>query len=258
LTQEERLKNIVHYLKENRKIRLEQICEKFDISRDSARRDLVRLEQSGTIVRTHGGAVLAASSLSTQRYEERLETMDAKRSIGRAAAHRITDGESVLMNASTTVQAAAEALTAKHLTVITNSLDITNILGMKEEIRIHLLGGEFNPWNRNVTGAQTLEMLSTFSVQTLLLGACSVNEQGISSPLVDEAYMKREMIRRADRVIVLADHQKFNKSFIHHVSGLQDIDMLITDIEPPPALKEACALHNIELIIAQGGINDDY
>ncbi|MDF2958299.1 MAG: glcR [Paenibacillus sp.] len=249
MSQEERLKDIVQYLQEHGKIRVDQMCDRFGISRDSARRDLVKLEEAQLIIRTHGGAMLPAAGQTVPRYEERLGNTEGKRRIGQAAAQLIQDGESIMLNASTTVQAMAEAVTAQGITVITNSIDVAGLMGKKEGMQVHLLGGQYHPWNRSVTGAQTVEMLRNFRVNTLFLGACSLSVDGLSSPLVEESYMKRGMIRSAGRVVVLADHHKFDRMFLHHVCSLEEMDVLITDLKPPVFLQEALDRYGVQTIV---------
>jgi DeoR/GlpR family transcriptional regulator of sugar metabolism len=258
MTQDERLKDILDYLKEHGKIRVDEICERYEVSRDTARRDLVKLEDTKLIVRIHGGAMLSTFTHHAAHYEERFENCDAKLQIGQRAAELIKEGEHILMDASTTVHSAAEAISVRNVVVVTNSIDVATTLGKKDSIKVHLLGGEFNAWNRNVTGIQSIEMLRNFRVQTLFIGACGLTLEGLNSPLVEEAYLKREMIRRADRVVVLADSSKFNKVFFHHVCSLEEIDVLITDREPPTFMQEAFKEYNIEILITRGGESCDY
>ncbi|WP_160397732.1 DeoR/GlpR family DNA-binding transcription regulator [Paenibacillus sp. MMS18-CY102] len=259
MNQDERLKGIIGYLKENGKIRLEQVCELYQVSRDSARRDLVKLEEARLIVRTRGGAILSSPNLSTKPYEERLENKEIKQRIGKAAAALIQDGETLFLNASTTVQAAVEACAAKdiYMTAVTNSIDAAAVLGKRPNGKVHLLGGQYNAWHRSVTGSQTIAMIREFRVQTLLLGACAITPDGLSSPQLEETYVKREMIVKADRVIVLADSGKYQQPFLHHVCGLDKIDVLITDAEPPAAVRELLDRYEVEIIIANEGENDD-
>lgn len=197
MTQDERLKGILKYLKENGQIRMEQICEIFHISRDSARRDLVKLEEARLIVRTHGGAMLPSTGISIISYEDRMQEKASKKRIGRLAAEFIRDGETLFLDASTTVQAAVEACEAKNINAVTNSIDVAAFLGKKQNGKVHLLGGEYNAWHRNVTGPQTIGMIRDYRVQTLFLGACAITPEGLSTPSLEEAYVKREMIARA-------------------------------------------------------------
>lgn len=256
MMQDERLKAIHQHMRDNGRIRIEQICEMFQVSRDSARRDLVKLEEARLIVRVHGGAILPSSGAATKPYEERIQNLEAKQRIGRAAARLIQDGETLFVDASTTVQAAVEAISAQDITTVTNSIDVAAALGKSQIGQVHLLGGEYNTWHRNVTGPQTIAMIREFRVQTLLLGACAITSDGLSSPLVEEAYVKREMAARADRVVVLADRSKFQQSFLHHVCSLESIDVLVTDAEPPAMVQELLMKHGIEIVIADEGEHD--
>lgn len=257
MTQDERLKDILQYLKEAGAIRVEEICERYQVSRDTARRDLVKLEEKQLITRTHGGAVLPSYNPDIRRYELRSENLIGKQAIGQKAASLVEDGEILLLDTSTTIQWAAEALTARNLTVVTNSIDVASTLGKKGASKLHLLGGQFNAWHRNVTGMETLEQLRHYHVKTVFIGACGMTLEGLNSPSVEEAYLKREMIRRSDRVIVLADYSKFNKRYLHDVCGLEEIDMLITDIEPPAYMREALQQHDIQIITSNGGDGHD-
>lgn len=256
MTQDERLEDIVKYLKQYGKIQLEDICKLYKVSRDTARRDLVKLNDTKLIVRVQGGAILATFTSQVPHYEQRFADRDSKRKIGQLAAALVKDNEYLFMDASTTVQLTAEALSARNLVVVTNSIDVAVILGKKGGIKIHLLGGELDFWNRSITGVEAMEMLRNYHVQTLFVGACGFTIDGLSSPIVEEAYLKREMIRRAERVVVLADHSKFTKVFFHHICGLEEIDVLITDKEPPEFLQDVLTKYNIECLIAIGGEQD--
>jgi DeoR/GlpR family transcriptional regulator of sugar metabolism len=257
MTQDERLKDILEYLKQYGKIHMEDICKRYKVSRDTARRDLVKLNDTKLIVRVQGGAMLSTFASQVPHYEQRFADRDIKRKIGQTAAALVKDNDYLFMDASTTVQLTAESLSAHNLVVVTNSIDVAIILGKKGGMKIHLLGGEFDFWNRSVTGVEAMEMLRNYHVQTLFVGACGFTLDGLSSPIVEEAYLKREMIRRAERVVVLADCSKFTKVFFHHICGLEEIDVLITDKEPPEYLKDALTQYNIECLIAMGGEHND-
>ncbi|MDF2963158.1 MAG: DeoR family transcriptional regulator [Paenibacillus sp.] len=253
--QEERLIEIVHYLEKHKRISIENICELFDVSRDTARRDIIKLEEQGHILRTRGGAILPTLSRSIANYNDRLldeTTTESKKAIGRLAASLLHDGDYLLLDASTTVQSAAEQIHTKGHVAVTNSIDIAGILNQKEGISVHLLGGQLHPEHRFIYGARTLEMLSDYHVHKLFMGVCAITVDGITSPYEEDGYILKEMMRRADQVILLADHTKFGKRQFHRIAGLERIDILITDQEPDERLKEALLLHEIDIMIAKG------
>lgn len=249
MNQDERTQAIIQYLKDNHKIQLEDICELYGVSRDTARRDLVKLEEDGAIIRVRGGAMLSTLKKDIKSYKERLHDSANKRSIGHMAASLIKDGDFILMDTATTVQFTAEYMSTKDNIVVTNSIDIASILCDKPHVTTHLLGGELNTWNRNVFGPRTLEMLAAIKVDKLILGACGITADGLSAPSVDEAYVKLEMIKRADQIIVLADSSKFGKSLFHRICDLGKINVIITDQEPDSKMKEMLIHNEVELII---------
>lgn len=254
LTQEERLLAIVEYLKQHGKISIEQICERFGVSRDTARRDLVKLEEDRLIIRVRGGAIRPTLPRDVSRYEDRIHD-EAKRAIGRTAAALIRDGDHVLFDASTTVQCAAEAVYVRDLVAVTNSIDIADTLGRSERATVYLLGGQLNPWHRNIVGTQTVEMLRQYRVDWLLLGACGLSAEGLTSAHPEEAFVKREMIRRADRTVVLADSSKFGKILFHSVCTWEDIDIVVTEQPPDDAFSNILEQYDVQILVATGGEN---
>ncbi|MUG71808.1 DeoR/GlpR family DNA-binding transcription regulator [Paenibacillus validus] len=253
MNQDERTRSILQYLQEHHKIQLEDICRLYGVSRDTARRDLVKLEEEGEVIRIRGGAMLPTLTKNIKSYRERLHDADNKRAIGRVAATLIQDGDYVLMDTATTIQYTAEYMSTKNNVVVTNSIDIAGILCDKPDITTHLLGGELNAWHRNVFGPRTLDMLSDIKVNKLIVGACGISSDGLSAPSVDEAYVKLEMIKRADQVIVLADASKFGKSLFHRICDLGQIHVLITDQEPDRKMKDILITHQVEIMVIPAG-----
>ncbi len=252
MNQDERTQSIIQYLKEKQKIQLEDICELYGVSRDTARRDLVKLEEDGAIIRIRGGAMLPTLTKNIRSYRERFQDSGNKRAIGQFAASLIKDGDYLLMDTSTTVQFTAEYLCTKNNVVVTNSIDIAGVLCENPDIKTQLLGGELNAWHRNVSGPRTLEMLADFKVDKLFLGACGISSDGLSAPSVDEAYLKLKMIERADQVIVLADSSKFEKHLFHRICDFGKINVIVTDQEPDRKMKEILTDKQVELMIVPG------
>ncbi|ULL14384.1 DeoR/GlpR transcriptional regulator [Paenibacillus sp. H1-7] len=253
--QEERLIGILQHLEQHQRISIENICELFDVSRDTARRDIIKLEEQGSILRTRGGAILPTLTNKVANYSDRLSdeaTTQSKKAIGRLAATLIHDGDYLLLDASTTVQSAAESISTQGHVVVTNSIDIAGILNRKEGIDVHLLGGKLHPEHRLIYGARALEMLKDYHVHKLLLGTCAITTDGLTNPYEEEGFLVREMMRRADQVILLADRTKFGKRQFNRISGLEQIDIIITDQEPNEEMKEALHRHEIDILIAKG------
>ncbi|MDY0407114.1 hypothetical protein P5G51_018820 [Virgibacillus sp. 179-BFC.A HS] len=88
-------------------------------------------------------------------------------------------------------------------------------------------------------------------------GACGITTEGISYPYEEDGAIKREMIRHADQVILLADSTKFGKRLFHKISGLESIDMVITDKNPDAEMTKVLNDHDIEVIVAKGKGTDN-
>lgn len=248
--QEERLMAIVERLKEQKRISVEEICQLFGVSRDTARRDLVSLEEQGTIIRTRGGALLPQFHEQIKPYNQRLETFsEEKRKIGQVGASLIRSGDYILLDASTTVQACAEAITTS-CTVVTNSIHQATLLASNpSSIHVHLLGGILEKEHFFLYGPSVKESLSHFFVDRAFLGVVGISEHGFTVAHEGDGAVMKEMIKQAKQVIILADASKFNQTSFYRFAGFEDIDLLITNEEPPNAIKEKLTDANVELMI---------
>jgi DeoR/GlpR family transcriptional regulator of sugar metabolism len=254
--QEERLIEILSILSREKRISIEDICETFQVSRDTARRDLVKLDDLGKIVRTRGGAILHSHPTFINSYEERKNTQSVyKNRIGKVAARLIRNGEQVLLDSSTTVQAVIDYWQSTSNRVVTNSVDIAASLTGKHDIELHVLGGLIHPNQRFIYGAKAQEALQQLHFQKVLLGACGVTLYGLSNPYEEETTLLRTMIQRSEQVIVLADHTKFNQQLFHTVCSLEEIDVLITNQEPDELILDRLEQVDIQIIVVEGDDN---
>ncbi len=253
--QEERLALILEHIRMHQRVSVQEICDLFGVSRDTARRDLVKLDEQRAIIRTRGGAILPTLSKQVYGYKERLHREStSKRQIGRVAASLVKEGDYIILDASTTVQFVAEYLSARDVVAITNAIDIADILSGKDRVTIHLLGGRLDREHRFLYGASTIAKVADYRVDKLFLGVGGISADGLSYPHEEEGYVKREMIRRADQVIVLADQTKFGKRLFHKVSGLDPVDLIITDRQPDDEMTRILKEFNIEvMVVAEEG-----
>ncbi|MBT2687587.1 DeoR/GlpR transcriptional regulator [Bacillus sp. ISL-47] len=251
--QEERLIAILNYLENNKRISVEQICTLFHVSRDTARRDLVRLEEEQKIIRTRGGAILPTPRHEVKDYANRLKMVSSeKKRIGQGAASLIQDGERIILDTSTTVQACAENMGEISCTVITNSINQAEILSSNPNAEILLLGGMLQKEHRFLYGSSVIEKLSQYQVDKAFIGVVGLSESGLSLAHEEDGMVKRKMISQADQVIVLADHTKIGVNEFFKFAELSDVDLLITDKMPEKAFIDILERFNVELLIAEG------
>lgn len=247
--QEERLIAILEHLKTHKRISIEQICALYDVSRDTARRDLVKLEEQNVIVRTRGGAIFPTVNQEILNYTNRLQQVsEEKKVIGKKAASLIYPGDKIILDASTTVQACAEQLEPTDCTVITNSINIANILSAKPKINIQLAGGKLQKEHQYLYGAEVVNQLSDYHVHKAFIGITGISEKGITNAHEEDGVVKRKMIQQAKQVIVLADHTKVENTDFFKFADLSDIDIFITDQIPKKEFRNLLDSYNVELV----------
>ncbi|MFB5192354.1 DeoR/GlpR family DNA-binding transcription regulator [Alicyclobacillus fastidiosus] len=251
LYQEERLAKILNYLKTHRRISVQEVCALFSVSRDTARRDIVKLDELGVIVRTRGGAILPTVTDEIHGYWDRVnEKSSTKNLIAQQGANLISNGDHIILDASTTALFMTDWIDAQDITVVTNGLDVTAALADNLNVTIHLLGGRMNAEHRFLYGNAAITQLTDYQVNKLFIGASGITTTGLSIADENEGYLLRQMIRQAEQVIVLADHSKFGKSYFYNVCKLDSIDVIVTDVPPVPQMERVLTDSGVEVIVA--------
>jgi DeoR/GlpR family transcriptional regulator of sugar metabolism len=247
--QEERLEKIVTYLAEHKRISAEDICRLYGVSRDTARRDLVKLEEQNRIVRTHGGAILTTLQKEIRSYRDRLKYgLEEKRAIGKLAASLVKPGDKIILDSSTTVEACAECMAVEDLTVITNSINQAQQLSAKPGIEIQLLGGFLNKEHLFLYGPQVIASLGQYLVNKVFLGTVGISEKGLTMASEEDGHVVRKMMQQAEQVIVLADNTKFGCNGYFKYADLCEVDIIITNQLPDKAFLELFDKNNITLM----------
>lgn len=258
MLQDERLDRIIDYLNSHDRIDIETICEMNNVSRDTARRDIIKLEQIRKAIRIRGGAKRPLLHNEIYNYDQRRGmAQEAKNKIGKLAATLIGDGDQLILDASTTVQSLTKHLTGRNLTVVTNSIDVAVELSIKEDIKINLLGGTLSNKHRAIYGSRTISNLQDYRVNKCFIGTCGISAEGLSTSIEEEGLLVREMIKRSDKVIVLVDSSKFNKTFFQKVCDLNGIDTVITDKDLPENLQGILEKFDIEVIVSDSNATNN-
>ncbi|RSL32537.1 DeoR/GlpR transcriptional regulator [Salibacterium salarium] len=250
--QEERMDAVLQHLKQYQRMSIQEMCTLFGVSRDTARRDVIKLTEQQSVVRTHGGVMLPNVRETLKGYKERLEkAASEKRLIAEKAVEKINEGEAIMLDASTTVQFAAEQINTFPLTVITNSIVNAESINDSIELDIYLLGGRLNTEHRFLYGPSTLAKLDQFYADKAFVGVIGICEDGFYYAHEEDAAVKKRMVDRADKVYVLADHSKFFKKHFYKGMELHGADVIITDALPSKEMRDILEDNGIELIIAE-------
>jgi DeoR/GlpR family transcriptional regulator of sugar metabolism len=241
----ERQERIVRIIEEHGRARVSELAGRFHVSAVTIRKDLLVLESARRLVRTHGGAIAVDRSRPELSFEirERLQA-DEKLRIGAAAAALVHDGESIVMDASTTALSVARHLKARggwsQVTIITNGLRLASELAGHPGITVLMLGGRVRWEALSVVGQLGDGLFRRINVQKAFLGAAGFTpESGLADATDEEAQIKRSMVAAAREVIAIVDHTKWERAAFATFCPTDKISVVLTDDGAPPAMVQA-------------------
>lgn len=248
----ERHARIAQLIARQSAVTVADLCQRFQVSDMTIRRDLHRLEEEGILARTHGGAVARVSQQDAAYGEREQSQSREKEAIACVAASLVKSGETVFLDAGTTTARLARYLhNTKDLTVITNSLYVLSELGAEEQVTLIATGGAVRQSTFSFVGSWAEQMVSRFHADRLFLAATAVDlERGLFNSNVYEIGVKQQMIRSAHEVVLLADHSKFGRRSTVKIAELDAVHCVVTDSEIPPDVPAALRAHSIDVRLA--------
>ena len=202
-----------------------------DVSVATVRRDLAEMEERRLLTRVRGGATLVpARRIEPLFAAKETENRAGKERIARAALSLVEDHDVLYLDGGSTVLMLARLLVQfRDLTVVTNSLMAASAL-MESGHRLILVGGEYRALSRTLVGPLTAQVIKAIHVTKAFMGTIGLTAgEGMTTTDVNEAFTKEQIMRRANKVILLADHSKMGVPSFARSGSLEDIDVLVTD-----------------------------
>lgn len=250
----QRWQKIVQLVNERGSMRVTELSAVCEVTEETIRRDLDKLESEGKLRRSHGGAVSIKSSQAETSYMER-ETTNAeeKRRIAAEAVKHVNEQDRIILDASSTAWYMAQLLPDMPLTVLTNSIKVAMELSSKEKIQVISTGGLLSSRSLSYVGPLAERSLSTYHVDKAFLSCKGLHvNRGLSESNELQALIKQKMIGIADDVYILADYSKFGQQSLAHVADWSEIQHVITDDQTDPAvirqlLDLSVQVHQIDL-----------
>jgi DeoR family glycerol-3-phosphate regulon repressor len=261
-----RQQRIVEWVRRDGYVRVTTLAAHFGISQMSARRDLAALSQQGLIQRSQGAAVaapaqapaqdsglpgLGEADMREQQYETRRRRQNvAKQAIAHCGAALLSSEDNIALDVGSTVLTLAREL-VKHtgIHVFTNHLRVASLLGSSRCV-VLMPGGIVRPQELSVCGQQAVADASGRWFSKVFIGVAGLTQDGGFDSSPEDTQVKRAYIEHADQVILLCDASKFGKRSLVQACSLQEIDVLITDQTPPPALARALAAASVKVMVA--------
>ena len=223
---------IITLIRKLRKVSVHDLTERMGVSRVTIRKDLSFLEEKGILIRTHGGAMLAENQQKDKQFSIRGETViQEKTGIACKARDMVLEGDTIFLDAGSTTAVLARELRGKNIRVITNSLDIMNILAGEPDITLISLGGNFRMEAGSFIGPLAENTVRQFRIDIAFLGASAFSSDGtFASHNIIESQLKSTVLKNSRRKVILSDSSKFGKDAFSIFAGPKDIDILITDL----------------------------
>ncbi len=252
LSQQERHAQILALLRRDGVVRIATLARTFDVTTETARRDLDELAEAGELHRTYGGGASRSLIDEPGIGLRGLVHPEERTRIAAAAAAMVEDGDALMIDAGSTTSLFAAALAARnpHLTVVTNCLPVASALGVAERCRVILCPGDYVAREGGVFGTEAAAFLRRFQANKAFVGAGGLNPDGVTDADSAGCAIKRAMIERSDRALLLADSSKFDAVQFERVAPLDDFDDLVTESAPPRRLAAALRRAKVAVTIA--------
>ncbi|ESZ60712.1 hypothetical protein X727_30800 [Mesorhizobium sp. L103C119B0] len=249
LTKKERHALILSEVRRSASIRISKLARRIGVAGETIRRDLIELGDAGLINRTYGGATISLVTSEPVISERGLTLIEERARIGRGAASFVEKGQIVMIDGGSTTYEVARNLSQlkRDLTIITNSTGVASVAGANPTFRVLLCPGTYDSREGSVLGEDTVEFLRRYNADVAIIGASGISADGPSDMISGAAAVKRAMISRSLSTVLVVTHDKFGRSSLERICGLDDIADIVTDSEPKADLRTAAEQAGTEL-----------
>lgn len=237
-----RQNEILELARTDGRVLVDDLAQRFDVTLQTIRRDLGEMAEAGLLERVHGGAVPRAGTVNLGYEARRRINAEAKAAIGAACAAAIPDNSSLILNLGTTTEAVAHALLHhSNITVITNNMNVANIMLANPGCEIMVAGGALRRSDGGLVGDLTTQFLEQFKVDYAVIGTSALDRDG---DLLDfdlaEVRVSRAILRQSRRTFLVSDHSKLARPAPARIASLSEIDTVFTDQPFPQDLARRC------------------
>lgn len=247
----ERRNAILARLNTQGKVIVTDLSREFDVTEETIRRDLEKLDNEGLAKKTYGGAVANQNLNIDLPYNVRKRAnVELKQKIAEKIAEMIHDGDYIMLDASSTAIYVTKCIAdRKNITLITNSVEVMFELADKSDWNILSTGGALKKGALSLVGASAERMIRGFHVDLAVCSSKGIDiNMGVTDSNEKDSEIKRAIFAAANRKVLAVDNTKFDKISFVRVCDLADIDTVVTDCQPPERWIEHFKEKNVELV----------
>ena len=248
----ERRNAILARLNTEGKVIVSDLSREFNVTEETIRRDLEKLDKEGLAKKTYGGAVMNQNINTDLPFNVRKRTnVELKQYIAMKIAEMIHDGDCLMLDASSTAIYVTQCIKdRKNITLITNSVEILLELADKDDWRILSTGGSLKKGALSLVGTSAERMIRGFHVDLAVCSSKGIDmNMGITDSNEKDSEIKQAIFAAADRKILAIDSTKFDKISFVRVCDIGDVDAVVTDTMPSDRWVEYLKEKNVAIIV---------
>jgi len=229
MLKEERRVKILNFVNKNGYVRNNVLSEKFNATIQTIISDINYLSSTDQVIKVYGG-VKSKITLSIELTEEEKSNLNvkAKEDIALKAVNFVEDGDCIFLDTGTTTIKMCEHLFNKNITIVTNGYLIAKEL-LELGIPFTLIGGQIRPSTVAIVGSLALSTIENFHFDKAFIGINGIDDENLYTTQIDEAILKKYVIKNSTKIFVLADNTKFNKTSSVIVDKKDKVEIITND-----------------------------
>ncbi|WP_077458739.1 DeoR/GlpR family DNA-binding transcription regulator [Salinivibrio kushneri] len=230
---------------------VEELAELLDVSTQTIRRDIKKLDKERLVIRHHGGASSPATKSNLDYEVRKVSDTEQKHAIGKAIAELIPNNSTVFITIGTTAEVIASHLAQKsNLQVITNSLRVAGVLHTNKSIDVLIPSGKVKAFNGGIVGTEAMDFISNFRFDYLVTSAASVDVDGTLLEYdLNETMITQAVMKSARHVLVAMDSSKFIPKGSITLANVKDVSYFLTDKKPSPSIEAAAKQGDAKVVV---------
>ena len=250
---EERHNMIVQMVNETGSVNVKELSARFNVTEDSIRKDLTSLQRKGLLRKTYGGALKIEDNSQEQYVAQRKgKYVLDKQKIAKKIVRMLKDGDLIFLDISTTNIEVAKLLktAGKSLTIVTNMIDVMNIMVGDEHNKLIFIGGTFTEGRDGFVGTSANREISRYNFDKSFLGVVGVNAEknAVSTYTLDDAATKEVIVKCSKQAYMILETRKLSKDGNFIYAAIEDFVGAITEKPIEDWQKEKLSPYDLEII----------
>lgn len=248
----ERQKKIVKNLKEFQFVKVVELSKELNVTEETIRRDLEKLEALQQLKRTHGGAIPCEDKDDDEIpfSDRKILNKESKLEVAKKSVKLINESDIIFLDASSTAFYLARLIPNMPLTILTNSIPVAVELTKKKKIKVILTGGTISENSLSLVGPTTIRSIENLHVNKMFFSCKGFDRDwGVSDSNEQQANVKRRIIQNSDEIILLIDSTKLGQKSFVNIEDKKVLDYIVIDKEAEEELLKKMLSKHTRIII---------